>query len=246
MPSADYLAAFRRDGFLIARTVLAGGEIDVLHAEWARLWREAEADLDRPGVFWREHDALGRVADRLDPVYPISNAFASVADDARMRALAELAIGAPCVFFKDKLIGKPPGTHGYALHHDYAYWEDLGVGPDEIVTVLVALDPTDETNGGVELFPGLHAVALPRHPLDPLDLDVAGIEGAESCVPRLAAGDALIFHSRIPHRSAPNRSAGSRRVYVVTYMDARHAGRVRPPDAERRKALYRSLARESI
>ena len=246
MLSADELSAYRRDGFVVARAVLPRDEIEALRAEEERLWSEAARDLERDGVFWRKHETLGRVADRLDPVCTISKPFAAVSADARMRAIASCVLGASSAFFKDKLIKKPPGTHGYTLHFDYAYWTDLGVPPDEFVTLSLALDASGETNGGVELFSGLQAKTLPSSREDPLDLDPASVVGLKSRIPELAAGDVLVFHSRVPHRSAPNRSDRSRRVYIATYMRGRHAGRVHSDDAGRRKIVYRALARENV
>jgi ectoine hydroxylase-related dioxygenase (phytanoyl-CoA dioxygenase family) len=246
MLSADEVAAYRRDGFVVARHVLKRDEIEALCIEEARLWSEAAADLEREGVYWRKHETLGRVADRLDPVCTISKSFAALAEDSRMTAIADAVLGAPCAFFKDKLIAKPPGAHGYRLHHDYAYWTGLDVPAEEFVTLSLALDASDEANGGVELFPGLHTKALASSREDPFDLDPVSVAGAPSSVPELAPGDVLVFHSCVPHRSAPNRSGRSRRVYVATYMHARHAGRVNPYDRERRKIVYRSLARENV
>jgi ectoine hydroxylase-related dioxygenase (phytanoyl-CoA dioxygenase family) len=246
MLSADEIAAYRRDGFVVVRGVLTSGEIEALCGEEERLWSEVATDFEREGVFWRKHETLGRVADRLDPVCTISKPFAAIAEDARMRAIATCVLGASSAFFKDKLITKPPGTHGYTLHFDYAYWTDLGVPPDEFVTLSLALDASGETNGGVELFSGLQTKTLPSSREDPLDLDPASVVGMKSRVPELAAGDVLVFHGRVPHRSAPNRSDRSRRTYIATYMHGRHAGRVHSDDAERRKIVYRALARENV
>ena len=246
MLSADDLDAYRRDGFVVARGVITRGEIDALLVEWRRLWDEASADLDRPGVHWRRHDTLGRIADRLDPVSTLSPTYAALADDSRLEAIAREALGAPCTFFKDKLISKPPGTHGYGLHNDYAYWSAFGIGADEVVSISLALDPNDELNGGIEVFPGLHTRELPADRDDPLDLDLASVAGAVSHVPRLDPGDALVFHACIPHRSAPNRSTGLRRIYAATYMHARHAGLVSSYDAEKRRIAHRALLRENV
>jgi ectoine hydroxylase-related dioxygenase (phytanoyl-CoA dioxygenase family) len=243
--SAAEIAAYRRDGYVVVPGVLAHGEVEALHREAERLWRDADTDPDRPGVFWRKHETLGRVADRLDPVRTISEGFAAVARDPRMTSLANDVLGRGA-FFKDKLIMKPPGAFGYGLHHDYAYWADLGATADEFTTLFVALDPSDAASGAVELFPGLHLRSLPPHPADPLDVDPGAVTGERSVIPTLAAGDVLLFHSLMPHRSAPNRSDRSRRVYIVTYMNARHAGRIDASDPERRRVVYRTLARESV
>jgi ectoine hydroxylase-related dioxygenase (phytanoyl-CoA dioxygenase family) len=246
MLSAEDLDAYRRDGFVVARGVIARDEIDALFVEWRRLWDEASADLDRPGIHWRRHDTLGRIADRLDPVSILSPTFAALADDERLASIAAQALGAPCTFFKDKLITKPPGTHGYALHHDYAYWSPFGIGADDVVSISLALDANDEVNGGIEVFPGLHTRELRADRDDPLDLDPSAVEGAISHVPRLDPGDALVFHACIPHRSAPNRSTRLRRIYAATYMNARHAGLVSSYDAEKRRIAHRALMRENV
>ncbi len=246
MLSPENLERYRRDGFVVVPGLLSRREVDHLCAESARIFHEAETDLDRPGVHWRRHETLGQIADRLDPVSTLSPVFAAIAEDARLKSVATTTIGAPCTFFKDKLIVKTPGTHGYGLHHDYAYWADFGLDADELVTVSLALDPSDELSGGVELFPGLHTRSLPARREDPLDLDPAAVDGALSIVPRLAPGDALVFHSCIPHRSAPNCADRTRRVYSATYMHARHAGHVDSYDAERRRIIHHALARENV
>jgi ectoine hydroxylase-related dioxygenase (phytanoyl-CoA dioxygenase family) len=182
----------------------------------------------------------------LDPVRTISEPYAAVARDARMMGLAADVLGARAALFKDKLIMKPPGVFGYGLHHDYAYWADLGAAADEFATLFLALDPSDAVSGALELFPGLHHRTLAPHPDDPLDIDPAAVEGERSVMPTLAAGDVLMFHGLVPHRSAPNRSDHSRRVYILTYMHERHAGRIDGSDGERRKVVYRALARENV
>jgi len=244
--SAADIASYRRDGYIVVHGLLEHDEVEALRREATLLWRDADTDPDRPGVFWRRHETLGRVSDRLDPVYAISEPFAVLARDPRMTSLAADVLGARTTFFKDKLIMKPPGAFGYELHHDYAYWADLGATADEFVTLFVALDPSDAASGAVELFSGLHLRPLPPHPADPLDVDPAAVAGEQSVIPTLAAGDVLLFHPLIPHRSAVNRSDHSRRVYIVTYMHARHAGLIDASDPERRKAVYRSLSRDNV
>jgi ectoine hydroxylase-related dioxygenase (phytanoyl-CoA dioxygenase family) len=246
MLSRDDFASYRRDGFVVARSVLSPAEIATLHQDAERIWLDAERDSERPGLHWRRHETLGRSADRLEPVYPNSEAFAAVADDSRMITLATEALATPSAFFKDKLIMKAPGTCGHALHHDYAYWMGLGVAAEEFVSLFVALDASDASNGGLDLFPGLHLRKLLPHHEDPFDIDPSAVEEYQSHIPALAAGDVLVFHSLLPHRSAPNHSVKPCRSYVVTYMHARHAGRVNANDPARRKVVYRALTRGGV
>lgn len=46
-------------------------------------------------------------------------------------------------------ISEPGSAFGYDLHHDYAYWADLGATADEFTTLFVALDPSDAASGAV-------------------------------------------------------------------------------------------------
>lgn len=246
MPSVEFAESYRRHGFVVVPRVLTAATVDALRVEEKRLWTEAAANLDRPDVHWRRHETLGRVADRIDPVTPISKPFADLAAAPRLAQIAAACAGTPTVLFKEKLISKPPGTAGYGLHHDFAYWEHLGVPPEAFLTIFVALDDSNETSGAVEIFPGLHTRSLPRHPDDPFDVDPAAVEGCRSCSPTLAAGDVLVFHSLLPHRSGSNRSPAPRRAFIVTYVDARYRNRAGPIDAERRKVVYRALARDNV
>ena len=244
MLSAEQLDAYRHDGFVVVRGVLSAGEIATLADEHRRLWQDANAELDRPDVHWRSHESLGRIPDRLDPVHPLSERFARLAADERMTTLAAAVLAAPCAFFKDKLITKPPGAFGYGLHHDFAYWSELGVPASDFVTLMVAIDACDEQSGALELFPGLHERSLAADARDPLDLAASEVEGWPSLTPTLAGGDVLVFHSLMPHRSAPNRSTRSRRVYIASYTHERHRGRADLSDPEQRRRLYRTLARD--
>jgi ectoine hydroxylase-related dioxygenase (phytanoyl-CoA dioxygenase family) len=243
---ADLIASYRRDGYAVCHDVLDAEAVDALREEEARLWREAATNLERPDVYWRRHQTLGRVADRIDPATAVSRLFAELAEDRRLLDLADAFLGTSAVLYKEKLISKSPGTAGYALHHDFAYWAHLGVPAEAFVTLFVALDAANGTTGAVEVYPGLHSRNLPPHPDDPYDIDPAGVEGSASVTPELRAGDVLAFHSKIPHRSGSNRGSTPRRAFIVTYVDTRYREMAQPMDLERRKIVYRALARDNV
>jgi ectoine hydroxylase-related dioxygenase (phytanoyl-CoA dioxygenase family) len=164
----------------------------------------------------------GMTTDRIDPVCDVSPIFAALAADSRMLApVAELLGEAPALL-KAKLIVKRPGTAGYGLHQDFPYWGWLGVPADEMLSVTVAIDPAHAGNGGVEVFEGLHRERLKPSPDDPRDIDEQVMDLATGCIPDLAAGDMLLFHSLTPHRSAANTSEASRTALFLTYAPARH------------------------
>ncbi|HEU4799793.1 MAG TPA: phytanoyl-CoA dioxygenase family protein [Gemmatimonadales bacterium] len=162
------------------------------------------------------------VTDRIDPVCDVSPVFAGLTADDRILAPVGELLGEAPALLKAKLIVKRPGTAGYGLHQDFPYWAWLGVPAEEMVSVMVAIDPSDATNGGLEVFPGLHHERLQPSPDDPRDIDEQVMDLAAGSIPGLAAGDLLVFHSLTPHRSAANTSEASRTALFLTYAPARH------------------------
>lgn len=207
---------YRSDGFLRRPAALDAAALETLRAEWRRLWTDIDPDAHPDAVHWRAHGAGGQIADRLDPVAAISETFRAAAESAALKGLAEALLGAPAYLFKDKLITKAPNTAGYGLHQDMPYWRASGLGPEDLVTMVVALDPMTAENGAMEFYPGLHAGYLP--------LDSSGLDVDPACVRErqperviAEAGDLIVFHALTPHQSAANLSDGMRRAYFATY-----------------------------
>jgi ectoine hydroxylase-related dioxygenase (phytanoyl-CoA dioxygenase family) len=217
--TADALLAYRRTGFARVPGLLDQSDLAMLEREWSRLW----SDLDRahPSIQLRGHQTEGSTADRIDPAYPLSADLQALCDDPRLTGLAEQALGRRAVLFKDKLITKSSGTHGYGLHQDWAYWTDFGAPADHLMTLQIAIDPCDAENGALEVWPAAPGL-LPPPADEPLDLDPASLESSGGALLPLAAGDILLLHPLAPHRSAPNRSDRPRRAYFITYVSAEH------------------------
>ena len=152
------------------------------------------------------------------------NSDTAHADAFRIRDTATLAAlyGEPACLFKDKLIFKPPGALGYAMHQDYISWPTF---PRSFVTAIVAIDASDASNGATEVFPGYHTrgTLVPEDgmyhevPLDLIDL-------SKGVMLDLQPGDVAVFSGFTPHRSSPNRSGESRRLLYLSYNSDRDGG----------------------
>ncbi len=224
------LAGYAAQGYSVQRDVLADAEVAALAAECEGLHARhlAGADPSDLRVVTRPSDGGAPVPDRIDPVSDVSPMIASLVADPRVTALAAAALGEPVVPFKDKLIYKRPGTHGYTAHQDYTFWQEVPAGPDDIVTILLAVDAAGPANGGLSLYPGCHGA---HHVTDVNMRDwlkpgggqtpAEAVAGVAPETPELAAGDMIVFGTLVPHESGPNRSDRSRCTLFLTYSAAR-------------------------
>ena len=211
------IARYKTRGYVAVRGRFAASDVALWQAECDRLWEALAVQPGDARVQFRGHANGTAIADRIDPLLDVSPVFRRMARDARIVTAVESALGGASKVIKAKLIAKRPGTQGYGLHQDFPYWQHMGFSADAMLTVQIAIDPANEHNGGVELWPGLHHEILPPPPENPLDVAPSAVAALESELIPLATGDLLLFHSLAPHRSAPNQSELSRRAVFVTY-----------------------------
>src|SRR5262249_23190718 len=88
-----------------------------------------------------------------DPIIDLPPACRALTEDGGLLDVLAGLYGEPACLFKDKLIYKPPGCPGYALHQDWIAWPDF---PRSFLTVLVPLDATELANGCTIVYPGYH------------------------------------------------------------------------------------------
>lgn len=214
------IARYRTRGYVAVRGRFEPEEVALWWAECDRLWASLAMQPSNSRVQFRGHANGMAVADRIDPLLDVSPVFRRLARDARIVAAVESALEGKSKVVKAKLITKRPGTHGYGLHQDFPYWQEMGFTADQMLTVQIAIDPSSEENGGVELWPGMHREILPAPPENPRDVAETAVAIDEAELIPLSSGDLLMFHSLAPHRSAPNHSKQSRRAVFVTYGKA--------------------------
>jgi hypothetical protein len=163
---------------------------------------------------------------RHDP-WRVEPAFERALRAGWLGAIACGLLDAPAVtVFQDHVISKTPGTQAeVAWHQDYGYWP---LASARGLTVWVALDDTDETNGCLRYAPRSHEGGE-RAPADftqgatqPLraalpPIDPSTIVATES-VP-LAAGEAVVHDPLVLHMSPPNLSTRPRRAWSISLVD---------------------------
>ena len=145
----------------------------------------------------------------------------------------------PAVLFKDKINFKLPGSDGFKAHQDVqAGWDDYARCH---ISMLVSIDAANAANGYLEVAASWHDKGSIGTEWTPLSAAETAAMTFESCPSQ--PGDAILFDSFAPHRSAPNRTGAPRRALYITYNRASEGyHRVRyfadkrasfPPDIER-------------
>jgi 2-aminoethylphosphonate dioxygenase len=217
---------YKKDGFLILRSVFPDVEMAELKTEAARLFERKDLmESDNIRCRWQNSETGECRFDCFDPVIDLSPLCGRFARDERIFNAVSRLYGEPAHLFKDKLIFKPPGAQGYALHQDYISWKTF---PTSFTTVIVAIDGADKENGATEVFPGHHLRGCLTSqdgmyhelPLETVDL-------SKGVMLELQPGDIAIFSGYTPHRSSPNRSPEWRRLLYLSYNAASDGGEQR-------------------
>ncbi|MGH7170320.1 MAG: phytanoyl-CoA dioxygenase family protein [Gemmataceae bacterium] len=158
----------------------------------------------------------------FDPVIDLGSVCERIALDARLLAALAALYGEEACLFKDKLIFKPPGVKGYALHQDWIAWPGF---PRSFLTVLVPLDRADVDNGCTQVFPDYHQNgSLSTEDGQYHELPTELIDETRCVNLELDPGDVAIFGGFTPHRSAPNRSTRWRRQLYLSYNKCSDGG----------------------
>ena len=124
--------------------------------------------------------------------------------------------------FRAMLMNKPAsqGTH-LPWHQDGGdVWK---LDRDPLVTTWIALDPATRQNGCVQVIPGTHRLGLlttTGSTLRPEDVERYCPEDAIEYL-EIEAGECLLLHNWLVHRSDVNRTDTPRRALSACYMDAR-------------------------
>jgi ectoine hydroxylase-related dioxygenase (phytanoyl-CoA dioxygenase family) len=142
-------------------------------------------------------------------------------------------IGQPVSLFKDKCNLKSPGGGAFTPHQDIPAYIEFG--PTMHITAAVFLDAATFANGALEIAENYReiqgdGISMIDTQLGSLPMFATyqggknngrileNIEAQLKWLPVYAqAGDIILFHSYIPHRSAVNASTQTRRAFFFTF-----------------------------
>lgn len=232
-------SAYAEDGWVCVRAVLDALTLETLHAATDELEAEAKAAAlvcseRRGGAFFEVQSASGRKhepAAQPGLLRKVTNpskrhqAFADLRKSAELRHLAASLAGIHTVrCTNDQVNFKAPGLGtGFPWHQDASFLFGHARRSLEVnggVNVVLALDESNECNGGFAVLSGTHRGGLiDLHGV--YDTSATGSERFDTSrrrVEPMQPGDALFFHPLLAHGSGPNISARRRRIVTLWYV----------------------------
>jgi len=156
---------------------------------------------------------------------PSSGSVASsFALDQRVLSIAAQLLDAPPAVFGITYLCKPARTGLPALwHQDGAPWAERLRGSPAL-TIWIALDDANTSNGCLRLIPGSHRCgARTLHPNSRTDsmfgveMDAALVDERIAIELPLESGHGVVHHPNVIHGSGPNRSMHPRRALAIRY-----------------------------
>lgn len=229
----DYVARYRRDGFVHIPGLLPTDEMPALAAavDDAVAKRKIHDDrtLEDKSPYEQSFIQCQYLWEDFPGVRPL------MFHPALGAALGAL-LGAERVrLWHDQALYKEPGGRETDAHQDHAYWP---IAEADTITAWIALTEVDEQTGCMGYVPGSH-----RGDLEFVDIFAKPGSGAElmakqpvepvfvTCKP----GDVIFHHGRTVHLARPNRSDRMRRVYTaICFKDGCTRGTNRPhPSVDR-------------
>ncbi|MEZ0327168.1 MAG: phytanoyl-CoA dioxygenase family protein [Fimbriimonas sp.] len=231
-------AQYQRDGYLILGKVLSDQDLKGLQDRIDAIML-GEADIDYSKVLMQLDSATGKYEDapeqsmghkgRSLAYRKIQNlehdrTFREYIEDDLYRELCAKVYGpeTPIACFRAMFMNKP-AHQGTLLPWHQDAWVYLDRQPE--ITVWTALDPATKANGCVQVIPGSHLLGRINKEHHSGFLTDEQVEKyckeEDSAYVELEAGEAVVFHNWLMHRSDVNRTDNSRRGFSVCYMDAR-------------------------
>ena len=218
--SSDQISLYNKDGYVILKEFCSKREVD-------NLLDYAFKDSSISDNVLDLNDESGKKTKLSLWFTPGDNIFGYLARSEKVvNSISQLLESdSPVCHFHSKLLQKKPRIGGaWEWHQDYGYWyKNQFMFPNQLISIMVALSPANKENGCIQFIKGSHKLGRLNHGFkgEQVGADMEMVDNAlktmEIVYSELNAGDALIFHSNILHRSAANLSENPRWSIISCY-----------------------------
>lgn len=215
---------FRRDGVVHLPSFFDRDEIDWLDGALARYERDVVPTLPPSDAFY-ETSGERRALKQLQRIEQHDGELGGLCQRDKIVRLAELLLDGAVESHGVEWFNKPPGLNRPTPPHQDGYYFCLV--PDEALTLWIALDDIDPSNGCLRYVRGSHQQPVrPHGRSDVLGfsqtiLDFGDSDLAREYVAVLKRGDALAHHSNTIHWAEANQSDRQRRSAALVFQSAR-------------------------
>jgi phytanoyl-CoA hydroxylase len=214
MLSANQVAQFDRDGFVVVPDVFTPEEIAEVVAETDQAESAVEALLrgaDDERISIAEAGAI-TFAPHLVGRSPRLRAFAT---SPWLVGVCRDLVGPDVNLYWDQLVyKKPEKPRRFPWHQDNGY---TFVRPQQYLTCWVALTDATIDNGCPQVARGRHVRGTLRHHyVDPLGWECLQ-DPDDVAVAEVKAGGVVVFSSLTPHLTGPNTTDAVRKAYILQY-----------------------------
>ncbi|KAF2674307.1 PhyH-domain-containing protein [Microthyrium microscopicum] len=214
MVSQEQLKFFDQNGFLIIRDLLSQDEVQDVQ-RWTQEVHDWTPTPHSEFMPYEEINASGeRVLCRTENFVDAHSGFNGILRSEKLISILGQLAGEPMLLFKEKINYKLAGSGGFAPHIDstaYTHVKDI-----KHLTILLAVDASNMTNGGLEVVSGSHAMQVPINKQDNC-IEHNWVTAQRWIPAELNAGELLIFGSYLAHRSGSNTSNEDRKAIYATY-----------------------------
>ncbi len=215
--TADQLQFYDEQGYLILKSLLTPHGLEMLREECMEAWESKKTEFDA-NKNWLQNSLLPNI----HHYSPIARKyyFAGPLVD-----VAEQIIGPNIKGATSQLTFKMRGNSmPFGWHQDNGYGE---LEPYNAISMLTALDDADTKNGCLWLIPGSHRRGQIKANLTQSERShqkkdlIVEVDETQAIPIPMQAGDALIFHCWMLHKSDGNLSSTrDRRILFLRYADA--------------------------
>jgi phytanoyl-CoA hydroxylase len=220
--TAEQVAQYRRDGYVVSPGLLSRDEVDALLADVESICAGntlARHDKTRVEMEPNQGPDGTRVRRVYEPCthYP---RFRGLSESAKLLDCVEQLLGPNLTFHYSKINMKPPAIGSVVeWHQDLSYYP---LTNHDSVSILFYLDDADRGNGCLQVIPGRHRGPLLDHTRDGIFQGrvTEPVDEREAVALEGRAGAVIFMDAMTPHASLTNTSDRPRRTLILSYRAA--------------------------
>ena len=220
--TAEQIAQFARDGYLLVRDLFDSEEMDLL-LKIAQRDQQLEQQAYERRDLSSGRSKLWITGSLGDDIYSAFVRCSRIVDPI------EQMLGGEVYHYHHKIMLKEPFVGGaWEWHQDYGYWYTNECLFPYMASCMVAIDRATTENGCLQVIKGSHHMGRIDHGKagEQTGADLKRVQEAlnylELVQCEMEPGSALFFHCNLLHRSDANKSPNPRWSLICSYNAARN------------------------